>query len=271
MYLHTTASLPNKIKLLNNMEIEIIDNYCTFLSEIEPNRLEVLIFHVFLRCLFLFFRLGAHYRTSGSVGTEQDIGVAKIIMHENYGTPLSESNDIALLNLASPADLGEGVGLVCLPDTSNHLPFDNVNKKCWITGWGTLSFMGSSPNTLMQASVPLVSNQNCTSAYPGHIDDSMLCAGVDEGGVDACQGDSGGPLVCEFNGTWYLEGVTSWGYGCAEPNYYGVYSRVRTLKSWLLSNMYTVVAPSVSPQNQSSSALGNHNHYFTISVSIFIV
>ena len=203
--------------------------------------------------------MGAHYRINGSVGTEQDIQVAKIIIHENYGIPLSESNDIALIYLASPADLGVGVGLVCLPDISSHqLSFDNVNKTCWITGWGTLSFLGSSPNTLMQASVPLVPNQNCTSAYPGHIDDSMLCAGLDEGGVDACQGDSGGPLVCEVNGTWYLEGVTSWGYGCAEPNNYGVYAKVRNLQSWLSANMYLGVAPpDVSPQNQSSSALGN--------------
>ncbi|XP_078352104.1 MAM and LDL-receptor class A domain-containing protein 2-like [Oculina patagonica] len=200
-------------------------------------------------------RLGAHYRTQRSVGTEQDIGVAKIIMHENYNSPLKYSNDIALINLVRPADLGEEVGLVCLPDTGHHLPFDNVNKKCWITGWGSLSSWGSSPNTLRQASVPLVSKQRCASAFPSEIDDSMLCAGLAAGGIDTCSGDSGGPLVCEFNGTWYLEGVTSWGYGCAQPGKYGMYANVRNLKSWLLSNMYDVVAPSPSPQNQSSSAL----------------
>ncbi len=209
-----------------------------------------------MRNILYFVRLGAHYRTSGSVGTEQDIDVAKIIMHESYETPNSDSNDIALIKLVSPADLGVGVGLVCLPDTGHQLPVDNVNKKCWITGWGRLSSGGSSPNSLMQASVPLVSKQRCINAYPGKIDDSMLCAGLDIGGVDTCQGDSGGPLVCEFNGTWYLEGVTSWGYGCARPGKYGVYAKVRNLKPWLLSN---VVPPT---QNQSSSALGIRKHFF---------
>ena len=45
----------------------------------------------------------------------------------------------------------------------------------------------------------------CLKSYPNGIDDSMLCAGLDKGGVDACQGDSGGPLVCEYNGQWFLE------------------------------------------------------------------
>ena len=211
---------------------------------------------------YTFFRLGAHYRTNGSVGTEQDIGVAKIIIHENYGTPLRHSNDIALINLASPAHLGKGVGLVCLPNNSYSLPFDNVNKKCWITGWGHLRFLGSSPNPLMQASVPLVSKQRCANGYPGKIDDSMLCTGFDAGGVGPCHGDSGGPLVCEFNGKWYLEGATSWGYGCAGPEEFGVFAKVRYLESWLSTNMYTVVAPNASPQNQSSSALGKRFDYF---------
>ena len=197
-------------------------------------------------------------------------------MHENYDIPLKKSNDIALLNLASPAELGVGVGLVCLPDTGHQLPFDNLNKRCWITGWGHLSFGGSSPNTLMQASLPLVSKQRCKNAYPDKIDDSMLCAGLDEGGVDTCQGDSGGPLVCKFNGTWYLEGVTSWGHGCGELNYYGVYANVQALKSWLLTNMYTVAAPSVSPQNQSlpqNQSIGKRNiefnYHFVVHCGVF--
>ena len=89
----------------------------------------------------------------------------------------------------------------------------------------------------MQASVPLVSKSRCDKAYPGQIHDSMLCAGLDQGGVDACQGDSGGPLVCEYNGRWFLEGATSWGYGCAFPNKFGVYAQVRYLKSWLQQKM----------------------------------
>ena len=207
-------------------------------------------------CHVPFFRMGAHYRTSGSVGTEQEIGVEKIIVHERYNNPLRYSNDIALIKLVKPADLGVGVGLVCMPDVSHTLPFDNLNKTCWITGWGRLSSGGSQPNTLMEAQVPLVSKQRCQSAYPGRVGDTMLCAGLDEGGVDTCQGDSGGPLVCDFNGTWYLEGITSWGYRCAYARKYGIYSYVRNLKAWVSRNIYHVSPPIPPPHNQSESALG---------------
>lgn len=209
------------------------------------------------------FRLGAHYRTSSSIGTEQNIGVAKIIVHESYNYPNSFSNDIALLKLASPAVIGDGVGLVCLPDISHQLPIDNENKPCSITGWGTTYYGGPSSNVLMQAKVPLVSQDRCESAYPDQIDDSMICAGLDDGGVDSCQGDSGGPLVCENNGTYYLEGATSWGYGCALARKYGVYSKIRKFISWLSTNMYPVVPPSASPPAQPPSTLGNNDIFLT--------
>ena len=167
--------------------------------------------------------------------TAQEIEVEKIIMHESYHSPVSLAHDIALLKLKTPASLVQGVGLVCLPDLSNALVPD---KRCYITGWGTLASGGSQPDYLQEASVPIVSDVKCKSSYGSNkIHESMICAGLDAGGVDACQGDSGGPMVCEFNGKWYLEGATSWGYGCAAPNYYGIYAKVRYLKNWVVDKM----------------------------------
>ena len=40
-------------------------------------------------------------------------------------------------------------------------------------------------------------------------------------------------MVCEYNGKYFLEGVVSWGHGCAAPLKYGVYARVRYLRDWI--------------------------------------
>ena len=165
----------------------------------------------------------------------QELEVEKIIVHGSYHSPVTYAHDIALLKLKTKATLGAGVGLVCLPDES----FDLVpDKRCYITGWGTLASGGSQPLYLQEASVPIVSQEQCRLSYgSARIHDSMICAGFDEGGVDACQGDSGGPMVCEFNGKWFLEGATSWGYGCAAANYPGVYAKLRYLKEWVQSKI----------------------------------
>ncbi|KXJ30135.1 CUB and peptidase domain-containing protein 2 [Exaiptasia diaphana] len=180
-----------------------------------------------------FVRLGAHYRDS-VMGTEQDIDIEKMIKHWSYGKPKSLSHDIALLKLKRPVRLSKDAGLVCLPRT-----YSNVlqGTKCWVTGWGKLSAGGADPRVLMQVSVPIVSRRKCQNSYPGQIDDSMICAGYDQGGRDSCQNDSGGPLVCEQFGRFYLEGVVSWGEGCAGRLKYGVYANVRYLKRWIYNNM----------------------------------
>ena len=123
--------------------------------------------------------------------------------------------------------------LVCLPNVAA-----TDGAQCWITGWGTLQSGGSHPENLQQASVPIVSHETCVADYDSSsIDASMVCAGYDAGGKDSCQGDSGGPLVCESGGSYYLHGVTSWGYGCASADYYGVYARVHHLRSWINQKM----------------------------------
>ena len=97
-----------------------------------------------------------------------------------------------------------------------------------ILGWGTTSSGGSSSNQLRTATVPTVSNSTCSTAYgSSYISSDMVCAGYTSGGVDTCQGDSGGPLIIGGK----LAGITSWGYGCADAGYPGVYTRLTTFSS----------------------------------------
>jgi len=146
-------------------------------------------------------------------------------------------NDIGLIKLDRPMEMNGCVGTVCLP-TSDVAP----GSTCWITGWGTLSSGGKSPSILQEASVSVLSLDECrnTRYSRSEITDDMLCAQgrSRNGGVtDACQGDSGGPLVCEAGGSWTIYGATSWGYGCASASYPGVWSRVHYNLDWIESAM----------------------------------
>merc|ERR1719454_718764 len=132
------------------------------------------------------------------------------------------------------------VGTVCLPGANDVAP----GSTCWITGWGTLSSGGSSPNVLQEAAVQVLSNQECkdTGYSSSQITDSMLCAQGrnSNGGItDACQGDSGGPLVCQQGGQFVIQGATSWGYGCAGATAPGVWARVWNQLDWIQSTAYT--------------------------------
>ncbi|EFX82746.1 hypothetical protein DAPPUDRAFT_316524 [Daphnia pulex] len=102
------------------------------------------------------------------------------------------------------------------------------NSPAVIAGWGTTSSGGSISNVLLKASVVVQDNTVCTSQYgTTFIGADMICASAP--GTDACQGDSGGPLF--VNGVQV--GITSSGYGCADPNYAGIYTRVTTYLGWI--------------------------------------
>uniref|UniRef100_A0A3B4VI55 trypsin n=1 Tax=Seriola dumerili TaxID=41447 RepID=A0A3B4VI55_SERDU len=168
-------------------------------------------------------------------GMDQTIPVIQTIVHENYrDTPRALYNDIALLKLKvtdSPYCAKETrfVKTVCLPDQ----PFP-AGKLCVISGWGATEKKAHS-SQLLNAHVLLISEERCKAShvYGNLLDNSMLCAGTMNGGIDSCQGDSGGPLVCEQNGTHYITGVVSWGHGCGVKNKPGVYANVQTFLNWI--------------------------------------
>jgi trypsin len=163
-------------------------------------------------------------------GTEQTVNVARLTVHESYQSGKAFENDIAIWSLAEPLVLNEYVAGVTLPT-----PGQESTGECTVTGWGTLSAGGSTPDVLMKVDVPVVSDGTCKLEYPFSIADSMLCAG--EQGKDSCQGDSGGPLVCyNADKSGYLGGVVSWGRGCAGLWSPGVYTEVSYFVDWIMNN-----------------------------------
>merc|ERR1719211_397131 len=180
-------------------------------------------------------RAGSTTKTSGG----QVKSIAQVI--SNNDLPYSSStlnNDWSILKLASPLEMNSDVQAACLPSSAGYLSTSSAEERCFTSGWGTLSSGGSSTNNLMYVRVPAITNAQCNSAYGGSITDSMICAGYPGvGGKDACQGDSGGPFVCNDGGKAIVAGVVSWGYGCADANYAGVYSRNTAALDWIKSSM----------------------------------
>ncbi len=159
--------------------------------------------------------------------------VDKVFTHPGW-SPSSKSNDVALLHLAKPVTLSSNVAVVGLYDQPAG-PVATTNAI--ISGWGTLTSGGSVPAVLQKATVQVLAEPgatgNCASYGAGFIPSTMLCAGVVGGGTDTCQGDSGGPLVVDVLGVPKLAGVTSFGDGCADATFPGIYTRVSTFAPWI--------------------------------------
>merc|ERR1712127_86877 len=161
---------------------------------------------------------------------QENIQVSKVILHEDYDS-FNILNDICLLELESAAAMGSHVATIVFPSAGAEY---DEGTMCTVTGWGTTSEGGNLANTLQKVEVPVVSDDHCRDSYgQNDIADSMICAGLERGGKDSCQGDSGGPFVCGNE----LSGVVSWGYGCAEAGYPGVYTQTSYFIDWLNSHM----------------------------------
>ncbi|XP_040294867.1 trypsin-like [Bufo bufo] len=168
-------------------------------------------------------RLGEH-NIAVSEGTEQFISSAKVIRHSRYNSRTLD-NDIMLIKLSSPASLNTSVKPIDLPSGCAK-----SGTNCVISGWGnTLSSGTNYPDLLQCLKAPILTDAECSGSYPGQITANMICVGFLQGGKDSCQGDSGGPVACSGQ----LQGIVSWGYGCALKNYPGVYTKVCNYNSWI--------------------------------------
>ena len=166
------------------------------------------------------------------------LAVQEVIVHPGYNE-LSSDNDFALLHLAQPASAAR---LTLATASDSDLVAAGVDAT--VVGWGLTSDGGEASDVLRQVTVPIVAQETCQAAYgEAAITANMLCAGPEEGGKDSCQGDSGGPLVAlHSDGAWRQVGVVSFGQGCAEAGFPGVYARVPAAFDWILATVPDLVS-----------------------------
>ena len=167
-------------------------------------------------------RVGSDYYYTG--GTTRN--VVKNIIHPYFNSN-TMTHDIALLKLGIPVPLADpGVATIAMGST---IPADGATVK--VSGYGTSSSGGELTPYLMKAALQVVSYSQANQAYGGTLTATMFAAAAP--GKDSCQGDSGGPLT--FNGQ--LVGIVSFGYGCADPDFPGIYTRVPYFKNWILNQI----------------------------------
>jgi trypsin len=169
--------------------------------------------------------IGGDTSTTGERAT-----VSKVIIEPGYLA--TTGYDITLLQLSAPATKTP-TKVSGATETSSWAPGTTET----IAGWGTTSENGSTPTHLQEAQVPITTDAYCAGAYSDFDPATMICAGFPQGGVDTCQGDSGGPLFGNVGGALKVVGSTSFGQGCARPNFPGVYARVgdSALREWIRS------------------------------------
>lgn len=144
------------------------------------------------------------------------LSVTKAWVHPDF-EKAEEGDDIAVLTVHGRLP---GRAASIARDTDVYA----AGTKATVLGWGRVADGGDRSDYLRSAVVPMVSDSTCKQAYDSYDPASMVCAGYQQGGVDACKGDSGGPLVIGDT----LVGIVSFGDGCAKPGKPGVYTRVTT-------------------------------------------
>lgn len=137
-------------------------------------------------------------------------------------------HDISILKLKKKLEFKAGIQKIQLVDKDISVPSETI---ALVTGWGIVA-SGDLAFMLQGVEVKTMARETCKAFYnKAHnapdIKESMLCAA--DVNKDSCQGDSGGPLVCGGKQI----GIVSWGFGCANPKYPGVYTNIANIREYV--------------------------------------
>lgn len=165
--------------------------------------------------------VGTNTLAGGGGGTR--VPVRRLRVHPGFNS-FTYGNDLGIIQLGT--ELPDAPVATVQPGQGGLWP---PGTMATVMGWGNLSPAGNHfPLLLHEVDLPILPNPQCGDLYGSiFIDAKMLCAGdVADGGEDSCQGDSGGPLIVRDGPDPVQVGIVSWGIGCAQREYPGVYTRL---------------------------------------------
>ncbi|XP_032683068.1 trypsin-4-like [Odontomachus brunneus] len=156
--------------------------------------------------------------------------ISNVVVHQNFDKYVY-FNDIALIKLKIPAEFGEKLLPIGLPEKGSQV--DRDGAACVVTGWKRTPERPPGA-VLTAAAVAIVNHDTCAKMLPRYkpLSKEMLCAGNASHGAKTCQGDPGAPLVSEQ----ILIGVLSYGLGCETTIHPGVYTRISSYLPWIFAN-----------------------------------
>jgi secreted trypsin-like serine protease len=168
----------------------------------------------------------------GQVRTISDM--SRIFIHPRWGEADLFAHDVAVLELDRPV---RGIAPIRLATTGTDA-LERPGRLATVTGWGNTIAqpvgpgpslgLFDGPNRMREARVPIVSDDECEAVYGDDLSPRLaVCAGRTN--LDTCQGDSGGPLFVAVGSGFRQIGITSFGFGCGEIGFPGVYTQVSAL------------------------------------------
>lgn len=133
----------------------------------------------------------------------QSVAVKTIVSHPNFAQ--ATVYDIALLQLEHAVTAVTPINRVASAER-----LEDSEKTVTAAGWGDTALPASS-DRLQQASMPRISDAECTAFNPSLNPDTSFCIGVlAAGGPFPNNGDSGGPVFINQPGTGFIQlGVVS--------------------------------------------------------------
>mmetsp|Transcript_11081 Transcript_11081/g.19912 ORF Transcript_11081/g.19912 Transcript_11081/m.19912 type:complete len:410 (-) Transcript_11081:258-1487(-) len=175
------------------------------------------------------FFVGARTDPSGQDGAIT-VSYQEVIVHPRYQD--SFDYDITLYYLDR-----EVTGVPYLRLERNKI--DAEGQPMTVIGFGDTAGNGSGSlslsDHLREVEVRYIPPDTCQRLhFKDDITDDMLCASEQD--KDACYGDSGGPLLTKGStmADDRLVGLVSWGRGCADSLYPGVYTRISYFYDWIV-------------------------------------